>query len=51
MSAALEKQKAALDELAEKKLEWALRNKEREMQQELGYEVQPPYPHPLISVP
>ena len=39
MCSALEKQKAGLEELAERRLEWSLRGKEREMQQELSYQV------------
>ena len=36
---ALDKQKASLEKLAERRLEWRLRDKEREMQQELSYRV------------
>lgn len=36
---ALERQRANLEEVAERKLTWSLRDKEREMQQELSYQV------------
>ena len=36
--AALDQQKASLEQLAEKRLGWSLRDKEREMQQELDYQ-------------
>jgi mitofilin len=37
LTAALERQKASLEEVAERTLDWRLRDKEREMQQELSY--------------
>ena len=39
MYTALERQKASLEEVAERTLDWRLRDKEREMQQELSYRV------------
>ena len=36
---ALDRQKASLEEVAERTLDWRLRDKEREMQQELSYRV------------
>ena len=37
--AALDQQKVSLEELAERRLEWSLRDKDRELQQELRYQV------------
>lgn len=36
---ALERQRANLEEVAERRLTWGLRDKEREMQQEISYQV------------